>query len=143
MNGVVQYFPLAGRILMGGMFLFFGVQKLLGFSGTAAFIASVGYSGTVATLATVVAVLVEVGAATLLIVGYKTRIAAAAMVLFTIAATLMFHLTWTENPINVVLFAKNVAILGGLFSFIAFGAGKVSFDEHERETPPISAASQV
>lgn len=137
MNGIIHYSTLVGRILMGGMFLFFGVQKLLGFSGTAAFIASVGYSSSVATLATVVAVLVEVGAAALLIVGYKTRIAAAAMVLFTIAATLMFHLTWTENPINVVLFAKNVAILAGLLAFMGFGAGKVSFDQKSMPASPV------
>ena len=72
-------------------------------------------------------ILVEVGGALALIVGWQTRIAAWALAGFTLLAGLLFHNDF-GNQIQLIMFMKNLAITGGLLILAANGAGAFSLD---------------
>ena len=78
-------------------------------------------------LAYVAAVVVELGAGLMLLVGYRTRAAALALVLFTLAAAVFFHNQFGDRN-QFIHFMKNLAICGGLLQVYVFGAGGFSID---------------
>lgn len=56
----------------------------------------------------------------LLIVGYKTRIVASLLALFVLTVTLIFHTHYIlEDGMQLVIFLKNISIIGGLLIVIA------------------------
>jgi putative oxidoreductase len=116
---------LTGRALLALLFILSGYQKLTGFSGTADFMASVGMP--MAQVLLVGAIAVELGGGLMLLAGWKARWAAAAIALFTIPATLIFHAFWAGDPAQAqnqfIHFMKNVSIIGGMLMVVAMGPG--------------------
>jgi putative oxidoreductase len=123
-------FSLAARILIALLFIPAGWGKLTGFSGTVGYIASVGLP--LPTVAAVVALLIELLGGFALLAGYRARAAALVLAVFTLFASLFFHAFWSvpadQAFVNQLLFFKNIAIIGGLFSIVAHGAGQWSLD---------------
>lgn len=121
---------LVGRLLMSWLFLPAGIGKVLGFSGTVAYIASAGLPLPAA--GAVLALLVEIFGGLALILGYQTRIAAIILAIFTIVASFFFHAYWAvpadKQMVVQLLFNKNVAVAGGLLMIAALGAGGWSLD---------------
>ena len=113
---------LAGRILISTLFLDSGLDKISGYAGTQGFMESAGVPG--ALLPLVIAL--EVLGAIAVIVGYQTRIVAAALAAFTLAAGVLFHSG--ADQMQQLLFMKNVAITGGFLFLVARGAGDWSLD---------------
>ena len=78
------------------------------------------------------AILFELGAGTCLLFGFQARSAALALVFFLIPTTLVFHNFWAatgpEQQNQMQHFLKNLAIMGGLATVIAHGAGALSID---------------
>ena len=78
------------------------------------------------------AIVVELGLGLLLLVGFKTRLSAIVLAVFTVAAAVFFHNYWAlpadKAFMHQLMFWKNVAIAGGLLGFAAFGAGRLSID---------------
>jgi putative oxidoreductase len=77
-------------------------------------------------------VLAIVGGLSILL-GYRAKLGAWLIVLFLIPVTLMMHKFWTvQDPmmaqIQMILFMKNVAMLGGALLISQFGAGPFSLD---------------
>ena len=74
--------------------------------------------------------LIELGGGILLAVGYQARLAAAALALFTVAATLLFHNFWAapadQATLQMIMFMKNLAMVGGLLLVIVHGAGRLA-----------------
>jgi putative oxidoreductase len=65
--------------------------------------------------------------------GYYARWGAGLLILFLIPVTLMMHRFWAiadpmAQQMQLVMFMKNVSILGGLLFLVYFGAGPVSVD---------------
>jgi putative oxidoreductase len=65
--------------------------------------------------------------------GYYARFGAALLAIFLIPVTLMMHKFWGladpgQAQIQQIMFMKNVAILGGAFLLMYFGAGPFSLD---------------
>ena len=122
---------LAGRLLMAALFLPAGIHKVTGFAGTVGHISSAGLP--MPEVAAALAVAVEIGAAVALILGYRTRLAAIALAVFTLVASYFFHNYWAlpadKAFVNQLMFWKNIAIAGGLLGFAAFGAGRLSIDK--------------
>jgi putative oxidoreductase len=83
-------------------------------------------------LAAAVAIVVEVGGALALILGFGTRFAALALAVFTLVATVVFHNFWAvpaeQVMVQQLMFFKNVGVVGGLLALTAFGAGALSVD---------------
>ena len=128
------YGPLAGRTLLALIFLISGYHKIGGFSQVAASMAAKGVPFAEAALA--VSIIVEIGGALMLIAGWKARFAAAAIFLWLVPVTLMFHNFWAadaaqfQNQMNH--FMKNLCIMGGMLYIMAFGAGPLSVDARQR-----------
>jgi putative oxidoreductase len=74
-------------------------------------------------LAAIAAIAVELLAPIAIIVGFKTRYAAAILALFTVAASFSFHKFWAlpadQVMMSQMMFFKNLAIAGGLLILAA------------------------
>ncbi len=62
-----------------------------------------------------------------LIIGFKTRIAAIAMFLFTITVTFIFHSDF-DNNMQIITFLKNLSISGGFLIIASYEAKKYTID---------------
>ena len=131
---VKTYGPLAGRILLALLFVVSGFNKLVGFEGTAGYIASKGLP--LPQLAAAGAIAVELVGGVLLVIGWQARWAATAIFLFLVPTTLIFHAFWAvEGPgarMEQLQFMKNLCIMGGMLYIMAFGAGPLSVDNRKR-----------
>jgi putative oxidoreductase len=114
-----------GRILMSSLFLMSGIGKLADPVGTQAYIASKALPWPEA--AYVIAIVIELGFGTALVLGYRTRIVAAVMAIFTLATGFTFHDNLAD-PKQMISFMKNIAITGGFLQVIVWGAGSLSLD---------------
>lgn len=121
---------LAARLLIVALFLPAGIGKLTGFEGTVGYIASGGLP--LPAVDAALAVAVEIGASLALLAGFGTRIAAAVLAVFTLAASVFFHAYWAvpadQVYVNQLLFFKNIAVIGGLLMLVAYGPGRWSLD---------------
>ena len=133
-NPVTEYGPVAGRILLAYIFVMSGIGKIGGFAGTAGYMASKGMP--FAEVLLVGAIVVELVGGIMLIVGWQARWAAAAIFLFLIPTTLIFHAFWAVEAAQVqmqtIQFNKNLAIMGGMLYVVAFGAGPLSLDNRRK-----------
>ena len=130
-NAAQDTLALIGRVLLAALFVPAGFGKLMGFAGSVGYISSVG--APLPQVAAVIAIVVELGLGLLLLVGFKTRVSAIVLAIFTVAAAVMFHNYWgmpaDKAFVNQLMFFKNIAIAGGLLAFAAFGAGRFSIDK--------------
>lgn len=130
MNTQRDFVALAARILLSAMFIFSGFGKITGFEGTVGYIASQGLP--FPQLMAIGAIVCELGAGLLLLVGFKARWAALAIFLFLIPTTVIFHNFWTAPAAEVmsqkINFMKNITIMGGMLLVWAFGPGRISLD---------------
>ncbi len=121
---------LVARLLFVALFLPAGISKLTGFAGTVGYISSVGLP--LPTLGAALAVVVEIVGSLALLVGFRTRMAALVLAVFTLAASVFFHAFWAvpaeQAFVTQLLFFKNLAVVGGLLALVANGAGGWSLD---------------
>ncbi len=128
MNAVTRFAPLLGRILIGQIFLLAGLDKIGKFSQVAAGIAGKGLPLAQVLLATTI--IVEVGGALMILLGWRARLGAAALFLWMIPVTLLYHNFWamdgSQAYINQIMFQKNLAMMGAMLLIVAFGSGSHS-----------------
>ena len=79
------------------------------------------------TATTVLVGLVELLGGLAILIGFQTRIAAIVLAVFTVAATAIAHMDFSDQ-MQMLLFQKNLSITGGLLILAAFGAGALSLD---------------
>ncbi len=120
-----RYLPFVGRLLIGLPFAMSGFGKLAAIGPTTEMIRAAGLP--LPPLALAIAVIVELGGGLLLIAGFRTRIVATALVLFSLATAISFHSNFADQN-QMIHFLKNVMIAGGLLQIVAFGAGALSID---------------
>ncbi len=126
---------LAARVLLALLFLIFGWQKLLNYSGTVQYMAHVG--APMPALATVIAIVMEFFVSIAIILGVATRPLAVLLAIYTFGTALIGHHYWTmtgmdrfENEIN---FFKNISIIGGLLTLYVAGPGSYAIDSMRRK----------
>jgi putative oxidoreductase len=129
MNDAIGKFgPVVGRFLIALIFLLSGLAKIGDFAQTAGFMASKGLPMVQVLL--VLSIVIEIGAALTLIVGWRARLGAAALFLWMIPVTLVFHNFWAapadQQQIEMVNFLKNLSIMGALLYVMAYGSGRFS-----------------
>jgi len=133
-NALQNPLSLVGRILLAFLFLPAGIGKLTGFAGTVGYIASVGLP--LPQVAAAIALVVEIVGGIALIVGFGTRFAALALAVFTLVASIFFHNYWTlpadQQMMQQLMFFKNIAVIGGLLTLAAWGAGNWSLDARRK-----------
>ncbi|MEM1244715.1 MAG: DoxX family protein [Pseudomonadota bacterium] len=129
-----SFFMLIGRICIAAIFILAGINKIMGFDASLAYMTAHNIPYTHFLL--VLAIICELGAGILLFVGWFTRFAAFILILFIIATTFIFHAFWNYEAAQAVSqmqhFLKNAAIIGGLFYIMSLGAGRISFDGGRR-----------
>ena len=112
---------LAGRAMLSAMFIMAGISKIGGYDGTAAYMASYGLPGLL--LPAVIAL--EIGGGLAILVGLQTRLAALLLAGFTLLATIIFHSDFSQ-PMQSIMFSKNIAIVGAFLLLFAQGPGEWS-----------------
>jgi putative oxidoreductase len=131
MNVLNRYGPLAGRILIALIFVLSGFGKVMGFEGTVGYIASKGLP--LPQLAAIGAIIIELGGGFMLVFGWRARWAAAALLVFTAFAALIFHNFWAVPPDQaqnqMIHFMKNISMMGGLLYVLVHGSGPLSLSK--------------
>lgn len=116
---------LLARVLLAPLFFYSGTGKVLAFGATAARLPG-GADGFGMVLAGG-AVAVELGCGLALLLGLLVRPAAGILILFTIAATLMFHNFWAapeaQVTVQTINFLKNLGLVGLMGLIATYGAG--------------------
>jgi putative oxidoreductase len=126
------YGPLIGRVLLALIFVIAGVNKLTAFTGTAVGMAAKmsGLPMAVIYVLLIATIAIELVGGLMIVLGWYARFAAAAIFLFTIPVTLLYHPFWavpeTQKVLQQIMFMKNLAIMGGMLMIAAFGPGPKS-----------------
>ena len=121
---------LAGRILLGLIFILSGFGKIAGFAGTVGYIESAHLP--LPSLVAVLTIVIELGGGLALVSGFYTRQTALVLAVFTVLAGFIFHNFWdadqAQKMAQQVNFLKNLSIAGGMLVLAAFGPGTMSVD---------------
>ena len=125
-----SFLLLIARIAIVVLFIIFGYPKLTGFSGTVQYMTSLG--APMPMLPAIVAVVMEVPAAILIVLGFFTRPLAVIFVFYTLGTAVIGHHYWdmTGDAVlpNMINFYKNVSIAGGFILLAITGPGAISLD---------------
>ena len=114
------YAPLLGRILLGGFFLWSGIQKALNFPAFIDFFTRPGYPYPLYLALFVIILEVVFGIA--LIVDIKARLSAIVLAIYMVAISLLF--SKIASTIDVQIFLQNMAIVGGLLTVAGYGTSR-------------------
>ena len=112
-----------GRIFLSTLFLFEGIRKFFYQDETIEYMESFG----IPELFFYPSAFFEIIIPTLLIIGFKTRIVALLMFLFTIAVSVIFH-TDFNNHMQIIAFLKNFSIAGGFLIIASYEAKMCTID---------------
>ena len=118
-----KFLPVLGRIFLAAIFIKSGIGKITSFSGTAAYMKMNGIP--IAWLFLIGAIVFELVGALSMLLGWKAKWGAWLLIIFLIPTTLIFH-SKLSDPMQMIMFIKNLAILGGLFMVAYFGSGPYS-----------------
>jgi putative oxidoreductase len=124
-SAVTTIVPALGRVMISTVFVLSGLSKLAAPAMTIGYIQSVGLP--LPPVAYGIAAFIEVVGGITLLLGYRTRIVAGVLFLFTVATAVFFHNHFGDQN-QFIHFFKNIAMAGGLLHVIAFGGGRVSLD---------------
>ena len=115
---------LVGRVFISLVFLLSGINKIDNYEGTIGWMESLGMPG----IFLIPAIILEVGAPILIIIGYKVKISAALLSLFCIATAIIFHNDFS-NQMEFISFMKNIGLAGGFLFLAVNGAKDFSLDK--------------
>ncbi len=126
MNETLQgYIALLGRILLVLIFVMSGLSKISNPQATQQYMAAMGMP--MPGLFLIGAIFLELVGAASLLLGYWTRLGATMLIIFMIPTTLIFHTNFSDQ-VQLIMFMKNLSMIGGLLVVLAFGPGKLSVD---------------
>jgi putative oxidoreductase len=114
---------MTARALLGLFFIYFGLDKFVNYGDTGVYMSAFG----IPALFLPLIIILEIVGGIALLVGWQLKRVAGLLAGFTALTALIFHSDFAE-PVQVILFMKNMAITGGLLLFIATGAGQLSID---------------
>ncbi len=121
---------LLGRLLLAAVFLQSGYDKVFNFGRTVKLMTSQGIPAPEILLPPSIIILLAGGV--MLLIGWKARWAALALIVFMVPATLYFHSFWTYPEAQFVNqfhhFFKNMGIIGALFMILGMGSGGMSVE---------------
>lgn len=132
MEIVRMYGPLVGRVLLALIFIIAGFGKITGFDGTVGYMQA--YNMPMTQVLAVIAIIIELAGGIMIAVGWKARWAAAALFIFVLVASFVFHAFWAvpadQAQLQNIQFMKNLAIMGGMLYIIVYGSGPLSVDKN-------------
>jgi len=122
-NSNASYIATAGRILIAAIFLLSGFSKAADPASALGYINSVGLP--LPNLALAGAIAIELIGGLALVLGYRTRLVATVLALFSLLTAFTFHADLADQN-QFIHFFKNIAMAGGLLQVVAFGGGSLS-----------------
>jgi putative oxidoreductase len=121
---------LLARLGLAAIYIQSGFGKTFGIPELSRTLAGLGFP--LPPLFAVLAMLVELGCGLAVLLGFRTRLAALALIGFTLLASVLFHDFWTFGPperqTQTIQFMKNMGLVGGFLALIAVGPGRFSLD---------------
>lgn len=121
---------LVGRALLCAIFIMAGVEKLGGFAGNVAYAQAAGLP--MPQVAVAIALAIELGGGLMVLVGFKARLGALAIAVFSSVAAFTFHRYWSmpadKQGTDFLFFWKDLGLAGGMLMIAAFGPGRLSID---------------
>lgn len=123
--------PLVGRCMIALLFAITAIDQVREWRDTTIYILSHGVRP--AELALAFALVVQLGGALALILGFRTKLTALVLFIFTVSVSFLFHDFWKIEDAELAraqmqLFARNMGIAGGLLLLVGMGAGRWSYD---------------
>jgi len=115
---MANFLDFFGRIFISGIFLFSAYSKIVNYDNTAAWMEGFGIPGFLLAPAIVIEIILPI----LIIVGYRSQLAASLMFVFCIATAVIFHLDFADQ-MQTISFLKNCGLAGG-FLFLAINGNK-------------------
>ena len=112
-----------GRILLSALFLIEGIGKISMQEDVIMYMEDYG----VPEILFITAIILEILFPLLLIIGYKTKLSALIMALFTLTVAIIFHTDFSEG-MQITFFLKDLAIAGGFMIIFVYGSNKISLD---------------
>ena len=115
-----KWYPVFGRVFIGLLFLG-GLMKFMSVGAVTGYIASVGIpmAGVVFWVSTIL----EVSVALAFMAGYKTKVMAWILFVYTFLATVIFHNNFADQ-VQMTMALKNLSIMGGFLFVIAYESVK-------------------
>ena len=105
---------------MAYIFIVAGWSKITAYSATVGYMENMGVPGAMLPLT----ILIEFGGGLALLFGFQARFAAFGLAIFSLITAFLFH-GGADDANN---FMKNIAMAGGLFYLMLYGAGQFSID---------------
>ncbi len=121
---MTKILDLIGRICISAVFLLSGLNKIGNYEGSVAWMESFNIPG----FLIIPAIILEIVAPILIIIGYQTKIAAAFLSIFCIATAIIFHNNLSDQ-MQFVAFMKNIALAGGFIFLVVNGAKGYCLDK--------------
>lgn len=122
--------PLFARGFLSAVFIRSGIAHCFDVAGTQQAISGKGLPPGLALAMAIGAILLLLGGGVSVLLGFKARWGAIALIAFLVPATLMFHFNWTEQ-LEQIQFFKNLSLIGGLLLLAQNGPGRYSFDNQQ------------
>lgn len=144
MTGLKKFFGVLGRIMISSIFILSAVNKMFEWQKTQTALINLfcdwqSYAGSFVSISKlfskliawapeilVVFTAIEIIAALLIFFGIREKFGAFLLILIFVPATLILHPFWflsgIKRSVEMVVFLKNLSILGGLFLLMIFGS---------------------
>ena len=119
---IIEFFA---RIFLSLLFLIEGIRKISVQDNVIMYMEDYGVPG----ILFIPSIILEILFPLMIIVGYKTKLAALILSIFTFAVAIIFHTDFYED-MQIVFFLKDLAIAGGFMMIFFYGANKISLDNY-------------
>ena len=120
---MVNILDLLGRILISTLFFLNGIFKISNYDETVGWMESFGVPG----ILIIPAIILEIVGPVLIIIGYKTKLAAGLLSIFCLTTAIIFHNDFADQ-MQFTSFLKNIALAGGFLLIFVNGAKDFSLD---------------
>jgi len=121
---MTKILDLIGRISISAVFLLSGFNKIGNYEGTVEWMESFSLHEYLI----IPAIILEIVAPILIIIGYQTKIAAASLSIFCIVTAIVFHSNLGDQ-MQFIAFMKNIALAGGFLFLVVNGAKGYCLDK--------------
>lgn len=130
----MKYLPLIGRILFSLIFITSGLAHFFSANDMIAYSQQMGVP--LASLAVYVTGIMIILGGISIILGYQAKWGALLLIIFLIPTTFIMHPFWKiedamQAQMQMVMFMKNLSMLGGAILIYYFGTGPLSLDKKE------------
>ena len=115
---------LVARVFISLIFLLSGINKIGNYEGTVGWMESIGIPG----ILLIPAIILEIVAPMLIMIGYKVKISAALLSVFCVATAIIFHSDFNDQ-MQFISFMKNIGLAGGFLFIVVNGAKDFSLDK--------------